>query len=245
MESTVLTKAFAILETLATVREPVSLADLTQRLSLNKPTIHRILQDLIGLGYAESCGGGKYVITNKLQRLSHSRDTAKLIEVAEPILTRLHEKTQETVNLGILQQSTISYLMVLESPQALRRVESAGGTDPFHSTALGRAIVSHLPETQRERLIRGAELKSQTPNTIVNHDELEETLCESKRRGFADEWEENDVGVMCVAMPILIADEPVAAVSLTVPLARMNRSRERELVGELQETTRQLAGALT
>lgn len=245
MESTVLTKAFAILETLATTREPVSLADLTQRLSLNKPTIHRILQDLIGLGYVEGLGGGRYVITNKLQRLSHSRDTAHLIEVAEPILTRLHEKTKETVNLGILQQSTISYLLVFESPHALRRVESAGGTDPFHSTALGRAIVSHLPEKQWERLIRGAELKRQTPNTIVDHDKLEATLRESRQRGFADEWEENDVGVMCVAMPILIDSEPVAAVSLTVPMARMNRNRERDLVAELQDTTRQLAEALT
>ncbi|MEM6852781.1 MAG: IclR family transcriptional regulator [Planctomycetota bacterium] len=245
MESTVLTKAFAILESLASAREPVSLAELTQRLLLNKPTIHRILQDLIGLGYVESRGGGLYVITNKLQRLSYGRDTAMLIEVAEPILTRLHEKTEETVNLGILQQATINYLMVLESPQALRRVESAGGTDPFHSTALGRAIVSHLPESRWERLIRGAALKRQTPNTIVNHDQLEATLRESRQRGFADEWEENDVGVMCVAVPILVNDEPVAAVSLTVPMARMNRNRERELVAELQETTRQLGKALS
>ncbi|MEM6332287.1 MAG: IclR family transcriptional regulator [Planctomycetota bacterium] len=245
MESTVLTKAFAILETLATTRESVSLADLTDRLTLNKPTIHRILQDLIGLGYVESLGGGRYVITNKLQRLSHGQDTARLIKAADPILTRLHDKTQETVNLGVLQQATISYLLVLESPQALRRVESAGGTDPFYSTALGRAIVSHLPEVRWKRLLQGVELKRQTPNTIIDHDELEATLRESKRRGFADEWEENDMGVMCVAIPVVVEGEPIAAVSLTVPMARMNRSRERELVAELQDTTQQLAAAMS
>ncbi|MBB6442068.1 helix-turn-helix domain-containing protein, partial [Phycisphaera mikurensis] len=99
MESTVLVKAFGILETLAHEQKAMSLAELTEVLSLNKPTIHRILQDLIGLGYVERVGGGVYVLTHKLRRLSQDEGTARLIEVGEPLLAGLHEATEETTNL--------------------------------------------------------------------------------------------------------------------------------------------------
>ena len=244
MESTVLVKAFAILETLAHEQKPMSLAELTEVLSLNKPTIHRILQDLIGLGYVERVGGGVYVLTHKLRRLSQDEGAARLIEVGEPLLTALHDDTDETTNLGVLRQDKVNYLLVLESPQPLRRVEGAGTLDPFHSTALGRAIVSHLPEERWARLMKGAKLKKQTANTITDKDVLVDTLRTAKAQGYADEWEENDVGVMCVAVPVLVDGEPVAAVSLTVPLARVDRARERELVTKLRETTAAFAKAL-
>ncbi|MEM6391577.1 MAG: IclR family transcriptional regulator [Planctomycetota bacterium] len=244
MESSILIKAFAILEYLVSTGERVSLAQLTERLEFNKPTIHRILKDLIGLGYVESLGGGVYGVTSKLQLLSHSKDDARLIEAADPIMTRLHEKTQETVNLGRLQQSKIRYLMVLESPKALRRVETTGDTFPFHSTALGRAIVSHLPETQWDRLIDDGELTPPTSKNLVDRKAFEQMLRLCKEQGYADEWEENDVGVMCVAMPVLVDDEPIAAISLTVPLARMDRKREHELVSDLKRSTAELAEKL-
>lgn len=244
MESTVLVKAFAILETLASLREPTSLADLTERLSFNKPTIHRILQDLVGLGYVERVGGGVYCLSNKLQRLTQDQAGARLIELGETLLADLHESTQETTNLGVLQQDRVSYLTVLESPHPLRRVVGPGTMDPFYSTALGRAIVSHLPEEQWSRMLRGIRLKPQTPNTITDREVLLQTLATAKKQGYADEWEENDVGVMCVAVPILVRGEPRAAVSLTVPIARIDRNRERALVGQLKRTAEKFAAAL-
>lgn len=244
MESTVLVKAFAILETLAARREPMSLAELTEALSLNKPTIHRILQDLIALDYAKRVSGGVYVLTNKLQRLSQDETSSRLIEIGEELLNELHEFTNETTNLGVLQQNKISYLLVLESPHPLRRVVGAGTMDPFYSTALGRAIVSHLPETQWPRLMRGAKLRPQTNNTIVDKEVLIDTLRTNLKQGYADEWEENDLGVMCVAVPVLVEKKPVAAISLTVPLARMDRTRERELVAKLKKTSAAFAKAI-
>lgn len=237
MESTVLVKAFSIIEALATRRGAMSLAELTDTLSLNKPTIHRILQDLIGLGYVERVAGGVYTLTHKLKGLGYDEATSNLIEVGEPLLEELHESTQETTNLAVLQGLKVAYLIVLESPQPLRRVVGPGTMDPFYSTALGRAIVSRLPENQITRMLKGVKLRRQTANTIMDKDVLAETIHASRAQGYADEWEENDLGVMCVAVPICLKDAPVGAISLTVPTARIDVAAERKLVTKLKRTS--------
>ncbi len=60
--------------------------------------------------------------------------------------------------------------------------------------------------------------------------------CEATRAtGFATETEENEPGISCVAVPVLRAGQPVAAVSVTAPAERLGARRRREIEAILRE----------
>ncbi|MEO0475860.1 MAG: IclR family transcriptional regulator [Planctomycetota bacterium] len=240
MESGVLGKAFLVLEVLAAGDGPQALGDVTRQVGLNKPTVHRILNDLLALGYVESHGSGSYGLTRKLSHLAAGQDYGPLMQSAEPHLEALHELTEETVNLGVLRGARVAYLRVLESTQPLRRIVESGELDPFHSTALGRCIVSHMPEPSWTRLLRGASLESRTPATITSVKKLREVLHTSRERGYAVEEEENDVGVMCLACPVRDHYGVQAAVSLTVPLARADAKAQDKMLKDLKRCVKSI-----
>lgn len=244
MESTSLVKALAVLE--ATAADPAgrSLATLAAEVALPKPTIHRILKTLVTLGYLEHTSLGVYRQTPKVQRLVSNNQTGQLAAVADPVLRRLHGSTQETVNLGVLRGDQIVYLQVLESTQPLRRVATPSSVDPFHTTALGRAIVSHLPAVEQEALVRRAKLEKRTPHTNVDPASLTGILVQAKHDGYSLEVDETDVGVTCIGAPVLQNGVALGAISISVPTARASGEALSAIIekvcGAAQDISRRL-----
>ncbi|MCC6491777.1 MAG: IclR family transcriptional regulator [Pirellulales bacterium] len=243
MESTSLVKALGLLE--ATANEPAGrpLAALAAETGLTKPTAHRILKTLTMLGYLERAGG-VYRQTPKVQQLVSNDPAQRLLTMADPVLRDLHEKTLETVNLGALRFDRVVYLRVLESPQPLRRVATPDTVDPFHSTALGRAIAAHLPAAEQELLLKTARLEPSTPLTKTNHAALAATLAKVARDGYAIEADETDVGVTCIGAPIIVGGAPLAAVSLSMPTARAASKLMPKLVAAVRSAAGQIAAAM-
>ncbi|RIK78579.1 MAG: IclR family transcriptional regulator [Planctomycetota bacterium] len=244
MESSSLVKALALLEATAAGPNGRSLAELAAEAGLPKPTAHRILKTLAELGYLEKSSAGVYRQTPRMKRLVSDDPTRRLLAAAEPLLASLHERTLETVNLGILRHDRVVYLRVLESPQPLRRVATLESVDPFHSTALGRAIVAHLPASRQQALLEGARLEPTTPRTQTSRRALQQVLAAAARDGYAVEVDETDLGVTCVGAPILAAGEAVAAVSLSMPTARASDDVLPSLIAEVRSTARSISDAL-
>jgi len=230
MESSILVKAFALLEATAERHEARTLGQLAAMVGQSKPTAHRILNILSTLGYIERSGNGCYRQTGQARRLVTSSDDRRLIEVSTPVLQRIHEATRETVNLGVLRQDKIVYLQVLESPQPLRRVVQPNAVDPYYCTALGRAIVAYLPAQRQESLLRTVQRTPRTDATVTDTDEIQRILELTEKQGFAVEKDETDVGVTCFGAPIFQTGLPVAALSLSIPSARSNDANERSLI---------------
>src|SRR5258707_5881251 len=167
MEHSVIVKLFRLIESLATSADERPLGELAETVGLPKPTIHRLLKIMVELGYVQRPEGSAYRLTGKLRELTAESENRKLLNNAEPILAKLHKRTGETINLGVLRQDRVVYLRVLESNHPLRRIAQPDSADPFHCTALGRAIVAHLDPVQRAYLIDQAdELEKRTPHTV-------------------------------------------------------------------------------
>jgi DNA-binding IclR family transcriptional regulator len=244
MESTSLTKALCLLEATAGHPEGRSLADLAAEAGLPKPTAHRLLQALARLGYLDRPRAGVYRQTTSAKRLVSDHESRQLLESAGTALRDLHARTQETVNLGILRQDRVLYLEVIESTQALRRVANRA-SDPFHTTALGRAIAAFLPAPYQERLLARAKLERRTPATIASARPLKAELAKVRRQGFAIEADETDLGVTCVAAPIFAAGEVSGAMSVSVPSARAVGPYRSRLVKLVQDAARHASKRLT
>lgn len=243
MESTVLVKAFRLLESLGGAGDR-SLGDLAGNLGMSKPTAHRVLSSLVELGYVQRRETGVYRLTDKLRRIAPPNDSTDLLAFARPVLVALHKRTGETTNLGVLRGSKVEYLLVLESTHALRRVVANTDADPFHCTSLGRAIVAHLPPAVRDELIAGAEMVRRTPKTVTQRTQLRGILDRVRETGYAIEEDETDVGVVCVGAPVFDRDSVCAAVSVSVPTARADGVSRARLVQAVRKAARQITHAI-
>ncbi|MFI5356997.1 MAG: IclR family transcriptional regulator [Opitutales bacterium] len=236
MSIAVLDKAFSILEVLARTGRALSLADLAEESRLPKPTVHRILRSLRDLGYVAGTGRrGVYELSDRLASLrAHGRD-AVLRARALPWLESLHARFDETVNLGVLEGVYIRYAHVIETAQALRWIVKPGARDLFHTTALGRAIVAELPAEPRARLVAKVCATRPARGRKAARVRLEAELAATRARGCALEEEETVAGVACVAISLAPLQEPLAGISVSVPVNRFPTARRDELVSALRQ----------
>lgn len=238
MSIAVLDKTFTILEVMARTGRPLSLAELAEECRAPKPTVFRILKSLRDLGYVEQPDkGGEYGLSERLSSLrEYGRDEA-LRDKALPLMESLHGEFNETVNLGLLEGLYIRYAHVIETTQALRWIVKPGARDLFHTTALGRAIAAHLPAEQQSRLIAKLCVALPACGRAVARAKLEKELAETRGRGFAYEEQETVEGVACVATPLAPHGEPLAAVSVSVPVHRFPPAQRAALIRAVRQAS--------
>ena len=76
-----------------------------------------------------------------------------------------------------------------------------------------------------------------TPHTVIDLSELTHIIDRVTKVGYAIEKDETDIGVTCIAAAIVQYDAVVGAVSLSVPSARLDRSKESALINAIKNTT--------
>ena len=242
MSIAVIDKTFSILEVLARAGRQLTLAELAEESRLPKPTVYRILRSLRDLGYVEQMDrGGVYALSERLNSLvEYGRDEA-VRRKALPLMTQLHASFDETVNLGLLEGIYIRYAHVIETTQPLRWIVKPGARDMFHTTALGRAIVAHLPGEQQSRLVAKACAALPSRGRAAVRAKLEKELAATRARGYALEEEETVAGVACVATPLVSLGEPLAAVSVSVPVHRFPTNHRAALIEALLQSGQKTA----
>ena len=146
---------------------------------------------------------------------------------AEPFLKDLAEKTKETVHLVFLDRTEIVYIDKVEADHGqggLRMASRIGLRNPAHSSAVGKVLLSDLPEEMLNEILQGKGLPRRTGNTITEIDPLKEHLKLVRRQGYAIDDEENEEGIRCVGAPIYNeAGKAVAAVSVSGPAFRITK----------------------
>lgn len=240
-----LDKAFHVLEVLADAGGELPLVEIVSELGYHKPTVHRLLQELMELGYVCRVEKGKYQITSKLRRLTLGKLDDRLVEVAAPFLRGLHDQTGETVNLGVKRGSNIRYLLVLESRHPFRRVVDSNSRDPFYSTALGRCITSQLSDEDWNALVARTKLITRTPQTMIDPAQLKQIHIQVQKDGYSVEQDQNDIGVTCIGAPIYEGAEVIAAVSISIPTARVELASQEKFITAVVKTAEQISAQLT
>jgi IclR family KDG regulon transcriptional repressor len=220
-----------ILDHLSAGKQSYSIQDLSLSLNLPKPTIHRILSTLRHFGFvAQDQISKEYHLGFRLVELGHTvLDRIDLRKVAEPFLASLSGLVQETVHLVILDQGEIVYLDKVETvndPKSLRMVSRIGMRNFAHSCAVGKVLLASLPEAELDEIIAQKGLPRLTKNTIVHPEELKKHLAKVKAQGYAADDEENEVGIRCVAAPVMNnRGEVIAAISISGPSVRLTEAR--------------------
>lgn len=237
-------RIFEILETL--VQEgPLSLTELSTRLSLHKSTVHRLLKSLVAMGYVrQEKDSGKYLSTFKILSLAGKMlSKIDILAAARPHLEQLMKQTHETVHFVQRENTHIIYVDKVESDaNSIRMVSHIGLRQPMYSTGVGKAILAHLKDSEIHEIWKQSNIQAFTPYTIVTYDQLLREIETIRRLGYALDNEENELGVRCVAACVLdyrgLAQN---AFSISAPVARMSDERVLELAEQVLQTRRELS----
>jgi IclR family acetate operon transcriptional repressor len=236
----VVTKVLRILETLQASTTGLQLKDIAVRTGINKSTAYRFLAHLESEGYLFRNDAGAYIVGPKLARLgSGVAYHTTLRTVCRPVMQRLWVTTTETVNLGVLSGLDVLYLDVLESSHSFRMVSQVGSRRPLHCTALGKAMLAFVSETERESALASLRLEKFAPRTITSIPGLRKELKKVAQQGFAVDDEEACAGSRCAGAPIFDqSGNVVAAISVSGPVTRIDRTKLLQFSTAVREGAR-------
>jgi DNA-binding IclR family transcriptional regulator len=242
----VISKVLRILEALQGSSAGLGLKAICDLTGIHKSTAHRFLKHLEREGYLVRTEAGAYLIGPRLSQMStRGSQGATLQAVARPILWELWKSTQETVNLAVLDQGTVLYVDVIESPHEFRLSSRVGTRRSLHVTALGKALAAFLPAELRASALSTIKFQPATPKTIMNLVHFRQELEKIRRQGYAVDDEEAVQGARCVSAPILNADrEPIAAVSVSGPVTRVSPNQVAALAGAVSSAARAISVAM-
>ncbi|HHY67191.1 MULTISPECIES: IclR family transcriptional regulator [Kyrpidia] len=220
----------------------LGISELTVQLNMNKSTVHHIVKSLCEHKVLVQTPAKKYRLGSKILDWERSvSPLSKLLQVASPFMESLVKITGETVHLAVLEGTEVYYLAKLRSQRAIRIETKIGGRMPAHCTGLGKAQLAFQPDRHLQQ-ISAKQLQAVTPNTIVDPARFYEEMQTIRRRGYAIDNEEYEIGLYCIAAPIRDGqDQVVAAVSLAGPEVRMRTENADNLVRLVKKTASQIS----
>ena len=239
-----LTRGLTLLERLSEQRYGISLTDLAQRVGLAPSTTHRLLKSLekMKFVYQDEDRGLWYVGVKAFSVGTAFLRDRDFVAVARRFMRRLMEESGESVNLAMLDAGEVIFLSQVECRQLMRALAPPGGRIGAHCSGVGKALLSGLSDPEVSAILHRRGLTRLTVNTIDTPERLRRELEIARARGYVLDDEEQAVGLRCVAAPILDEyGEPLAAISLSGPKARITDER----IPALGALVKRVAGEIT
>jgi IclR family acetate operon transcriptional repressor len=236
-------RALTLLEALADAGGELSLTEIAAASGLPLPTIHRLVRTLVDRGYVAQMPSRRYSLGPRLINLG-DRASGLIADWARPRLLDLVEALGETANLCMLDGDKVTYVAVVQSPHPMRMFNEVGNRVPLHSTGVGKVLLAQLNDRDLGLLVRRIGLPALTPASITDADVFLTEVRAAGERGYALDDEETQVGVRCVAVPLLGAPGAFA-LSVSGPTVRMSSDLVQRAVPLLQSAASDLVADLT
>lgn len=211
-----------------------NLTEIAIQTDLAKSTVHDHLSTLQHHNYVVKEGDEYNVGLGFFEIGEYARRRLKVYRTARPEIEELANKTGELANLMVEEHGRGVYLHRERGNKAVTLDTYTGKRRYLHRTALGKAILAHLPEERVHEILDQHGLPQATENTIGESPELFEELDEIRDNGVAYCRQERVNGLKCVAAPFLGSNDKVlGAISVAAPTTRMKGNRFEEEIPEL------------
>ncbi|GAA0249965.1 IclR family transcriptional regulator [Haladaptatus pallidirubidus] len=226
-------KTFDITEALQEL-DGAGVTELAEYTGITKSSVHNYLSTLRERGYVVKQGNEYHVAIKFLGLGAFARHRQNVYEVAKPEVASLAQETGELANLLVEEHGKGIYILREVGSQAVSVDKYTGGQVHLHNTALGKAILAHMPEERVKSILDRHGMVRSTENTITSQSKLFDELEQIRKTGVAFDRQERLKGLRCVAAPVLRNDEYIeAAISVSGPLSRMQQERFEEEIPEL------------
>ncbi|WP_101295898.1 IclR family transcriptional regulator [Halegenticoccus soli] len=214
-------RAFEIAERIREL-EGVSVSALADDMNVAKSTLHAYLATLNEMGYLIKEGDEYQVGTRFLLLGEYSRTRKEEYRMAAEKVEELAEKTDERSQFVIEERGRGVFLYRAFGNHAVETGSETGKRMFLHSTAAGKSILAHLPESRVREIIEERGLPAVTPNSITDEEELFAELEQIREQGYAYNEAENIEGLHAIGVPVRGKNkEVIGALSVSGPTHRM------------------------
>jgi IclR family acetate operon transcriptional repressor len=242
-----LARGLDILGLFAREAPELSQTEISTALGLPLPTVHRLTAVLAERGFLErDPRTRRFRLGLEIARFMPPLLAGlRLPEVARAHVARLAADSGESVNLAVLQDSEIVYLLSESGGRLLSARTPVGTRLPAHCTALGKCLLAQLPDETARDAAGPEPYEDRTPATATAWPALRAQLERTRRDGVAQSWEEYEVGLAALAVPVTWLDGPgTAALNVSLPTSRATRAFCAELVARLRASAARIEASL-
>lgn len=197
-------KALAVLDAVAARPGGVRFADLQAGSAYPRATLYRLVRTLVAERMLDhDPATGTYRPGLRLLRLAHAAwaQTA-LAPVARPHLDALAAALGQTVHLAQLDHAQVLYVDKRRAARPVEMFSEAGKVGPAYCTGVGKALLAFAPAEALPGLIAQQSFHRFTPATLDGPAALAAELEAIRAAGHAEDREEHEVGIVCVAVPV-------------------------------------------
>ncbi|MGD9308355.1 MAG: IclR family transcriptional regulator [Desulfosarcina sp.] len=217
-------------------------SEIAKTMGLNMTSTYRYINTLQELGYLEKDVKTKEIrptircllLCNNLMRAT---DHLRLIKT---VVDRIHRENNISIDVALVVDDTLRRLYHREAEETLTYSLPDASPNCLHNTALGKAYLACLPETQMLRKIDALTMTAKTEKTIIKKKALLAELKRIKLRGYALAEEEYLPGLLAIGAPLVdpVTGEGMGAVSFDFSVLQ---HRPEEIVDRYAERIIQTA----
>jgi IclR family transcriptional regulator, acetate operon repressor len=244
----VLERTLGILELLAQHGEGLELAVLADQLAIPRSAAHRLLADLVRLGYVRQARGhGVYLLSTKLVAMGLSYlSQSGIVDLAQPLLNRLAETSGELVRLSVVDGERLTWVARAQGArQGLRYDPDMGSDARLSCSSSGWAWLSTLSDEEalarvaRQGLGLPPEFGPAAPATLQA---VLAAIQATRVQGYSITVDTYTPGLSAMSAPVRFAGQPAFGVlTIAGPTVRFTPERMQTLASELMSTAAQMA----
>ena len=239
-------RLFAVLE-LASKMGMISAADVVYLLDLPRPTAHRMIATLEGLGFLQKMPiKGKYAVAPKLIGLSTAILASTIVYAPiQTLLTAIAQRTSETCGLAVMSMGEVEYIASVMGQSPLTLQFQAGQRAPLHCTSSGQVFLANHEPGQLAKFLTTGPWEPLTEFTVTDPKMLADRLRKVRAQEFASNDSEYIVGVVGAAVPVRNKDgQVIAALTISAPRSRRSLNEINAAVPTLKTYAERLSRAL-
>jgi IclR family acetate operon transcriptional repressor len=239
-------RSLQVLEAVA-YHQPVRVGELTPILGLPKSTVQRSLETLAEAGWLRQVDGDltRWALTSRAQAVvMRSAGEVDLRECALGPMQHLRDVTDETTHLfvptGVYQVVVIERV---DSRRTIRTVIPLGTVFAQAGSAAGMAMLAPRPDELVKEAIAEARKTSEV-RVYPDLDKVMEQVAAARRSGYSCRmgWDRDVMGIG--AAIVNYSGEVVAGLSVSIPLSRYQRGKEKRCGGDVREAAAAVSRAL-
>ncbi len=225
----------------------LNLADICNRTSLPKATVHRLLATLAQSKFVVQDGEtSKYRLGYKMMLMGAiARSQVNYLSKAQPIFKELVYDIDETIAVASLDGDQHVCTLVVEPERSVRVTTSIGTRRPCYFGSAGLVLLAYQPDTVLDEILPPEKLEAFTVWSVTDPTEYRRRLANVREHGYAIEKGEAFPDVTGLAAPIFDHEgKIVATASIVAPTHRVPDERIGALLKKIIEATTEISREL-
>lgn len=242
-ETSLLAKVQMIIESLSGGRGRLTLSQISQRSGLAKSTAHRLVSELVQLGFVDRADNTYQLGTRLVWLGTLVPEREDLRRLAIPAMVQIFQQTSQSVVLAVRGLHEVIYLEKLFTPHMLMAIQRISSNVPLHASASGKVLLAYAPTSvQEEHLSR---MERSPGGFRTSPLDLRRELAQIRRVSHAISREGVIPAHGAIAVPVIGWDgHAAAALSIAGPMSALQTGMSDLLLSTARQLGRRISAHL-